>query len=276
MYEKYVFTNLEFEVDSGAGSAVNGNYIIAYDKDPSDPTPVGTDEAIREYSAWEGTQMFQLGVSGRVSFPLTDPQDFYYSSPAAAGISDERLVAQGQIYIAIGTQVPSVNIGAGLYCRYTIHLFDPELMALTADSYMTSNGYQPSNSNGQAWPVAAFPIGNIQQVGEKIQKILDSSGQYRGFFLNPGKYILEQTFGNNTAAQTIAACLLTAADPSKQAECVVRNIQNIVSVAGGTAFRFDELTIPFGGANCFGTVSVNTTTTGASVRIIDPNLAQIL
>lgn len=273
LYEKYVFTNIVFEVDTGAGSSVNGNYMIAYDKDPSDPTPQNGDGGIREYSAWEGTQMFPAGVNGRIAFPLSDPQDFYYTNPGDAASSDERLYAQGQVYIVYGTQVWSTNISLGLYMEYEILLFDPEFGSLTSDGYMTTNSYTPSTTNGQAWPVAAIPDANVNTVGEGIRRWLDNTGTYRGFQLDQGQYFLEQIFGNNTGVQTILNCLLTANDPTKQALCVIQNLQQIPSVAGGTAARTDRITVPVGGAILQGTVNVATATTGAGIRVLNPALS---
>jgi len=276
LYEKFVFTNVTFEVDTGAGSGVNGNYLIAYDKDPSDLTPNAGDGGIREYSAWEGTQMFPAGVNGSINFPLSDPQDFYYTNPGSAGVTDERLYCQGQVYVAYGTQIWSSAINLALYIEYEIMLFDPELGSLTSDAYMSTTGYTPSSSPGQAWPVAAIASALVNTVGEAIRPILDDSQLYRGFFLEAGQYFFEQSFGNNSAIQSLVAPLIIALDPTKQAQAGAAVLQNIVSVVGGTAFRTDRLTIPPGGANIFGSVTANTPTTGAGIRIIQPALNGVI
>jgi len=259
MFEKYLFTNLRVCVDSGAGSSVNGEYLIAYDKDPSDPTPPTGDAGLREFFGMEGTQPFQAGVSGEVSFPLSDPQDFYYTDPGYYGISDERLYTQGQIYIAVGSQAWSSTVNVTLYLEYEILFFDPQLGALTNEAKFASNSYSPSNTPGQAWPVVSIPDAARATVGEGVQHILDSTSTYRGFRLDPGTYFVEQLIKNVANAQTINSPFLTALDPSRQGTLIDSVIDNIpATVAGSHVIRTSKLTVPIGGATLFGSVLNNT------------------
>jgi hypothetical protein len=272
MYEKYLFTNLVVAVDSGAGSSVNGSYLIAYDRDPSDDTPVTGDQGLREFFAMDGTQPFQAGVSGSVSFPLSDTQDFYYTNPGDSGVSDERLYSQGQFYIAIGPQVFSANISCGIYLDWEILLFDPELGSLVSEGKQNISAYTPSNTPAQAWPAAS---NLFSQIGEGIAQINDVTNTYKGWRLDPGTYLLEQMFANNTAIQTLLQPVMTALDPSKQSLLTSNVLDNVASIAGGTAYRSERLNVPVGGANIFGSVTASTANTGALVRIINAAINNI-
>lgn len=126
LYEKYIFTKLDFIFQPCKGSAQDGTVGIAYDRDIDDPTPAPTVQGLRQYHAWYGTEAGRVWDKVQLSAKLIAPETGFYCDTNG---EEDRTAYQGQTYVfcevptglAAGTQI------GDLYFEYDIDLFIPAL-----------------------------------------------------------------------------------------------------------------------------------------------------
>ena len=123
LYEKFLFKDLKFHYDPACPTSTSGGLVLAYDRDPSDPTPAASDHGLHQYYAMMGTRSGPVWDNISIDCPLSDTQNFYYGNGRGG---DERLFAQGQIYVSASSLLPTGPLGL-LWVEYDILLFDPQL-----------------------------------------------------------------------------------------------------------------------------------------------------
>jgi hypothetical protein len=123
LYDKFLFLNLRFHYEPVCPTSTVGGIVLAYDRDPSDATPPASDHGLHSYYAMMGARSGPVWSSISIDCPLSDTQDFYYGNQVGG---DERLYAQGQVYIAATSTLPAGDIGS-LWVEYECMLFDPQL-----------------------------------------------------------------------------------------------------------------------------------------------------
>jgi hypothetical protein len=136
LYEKYIFTNVRFIFQPCKGSSQDGTIGIAYDRDIDDPTPPPTTQGLRQFRAWQGTEVGRVWDPIVVEAKLLAPETGFYCDTHG---SEDRTAFQGQVYVFC--EVPTglaVNTQIGdLYMEYDLDLFIP---ALDDDLPTTSYG----------------------------------------------------------------------------------------------------------------------------------------
>jgi len=128
LYERYLFKSLALHWSPTVATTLPIGIVLAYDRDPSDPTPPATIQGLQSLIGHDGT------VTGPIWSPMTlrakldaPSQAFYTNSYYEA---DERLAYQGQLYVAASNAATSLGAGATLgllWIEYEIEFFQPQL-----------------------------------------------------------------------------------------------------------------------------------------------------
>lgn len=189
LYEKFCFSQLNFHYQPACSTTTAGSVILAYDRDVGDDTPPANDDGIRQYFSMAGARSANIWEPVTISCPLTDPQDFYYTS-YVAGKGDLRLSHQGQFYLATMTPA-SVQCNGNLWISYEVHLFDPQLESTSSMVYADGGSTQiPQDTGslvGQAWNNL-----NLATLGNELT-IKGASGNIGKSIVAPtGQWLLEQ------------------------------------------------------------------------------------
>lgn len=234
LYEKFLFKRLRFHWKPACSAETDGQIMIAYDRDPSDATPVASFHGLQQYAAMEGSASTAPWTALSVDCPLSDSQDFYYTNEAITGVNDERLFAQGQIYVVASTDFGAgvVNKALGtLWCDWECVLFDPQLEDLDTEIVHTrvvpGDTAVPTTQNA-AWN--AILSGTTQKVGNGASWGNGFDGVNAGLLLPRGTWDITwvmPTTATNTFADMTANVLYSY--DAKTKENLVSSLASYVS-----------------------------------------------
>lgn len=242
LYDKYIFHRLKFYVQSSASTNHSGSYLLTYDRDASDPTPAANTDALRSYFGHAGSRSGAAWNSIAIDCPLTDTQDFFYTSPE--GSSDERLVYQGQIYVVCNTPYGQTT-NYSLWVEYDCEFMDPQLQLSLVEAKQAGFSGPTSSAPRAAWN----QLTTGQSVTNAVPFIQDVNGN-RGFVLSPGTWYLEQTLqqssaGGNVIAASYAIDAVTGLDISSTVVTALDTAFSVLpAVAAGIAMRTEKFTVP--------------------------------
>jgi len=200
LYDKYLFRNLKFYCQSSSPTSNAGSYLLAYDRDVSDPTPPSNQDAIRSYFGHAGTRTASVWDSLCIECPLSDKQEFYYTSPNSA---DERTSYQGQLYLAVVSPC-TASATMSLWVEYDIELFDPQLELQLVEAKQQGTSGTTSSASGAGWNTAITATAANLIVPSIINPVTGN----RGFYLNPGTWMIETYLQQSSAAGNVIAATM--------------------------------------------------------------------
>lgn len=153
LYEKYIFRKLRFHYTASQPTTVNGQVLLAYDRDVNDPTPQANLDGVKQYLAMEGSKVTPVYCSETVECPLLCPTEPLFCNVVdSQSAADDRLTYQGQFYVACA--MPFVGVANGSYLgmiwiEYECDLFIPQLEPLTPVTQFTAGSFtaSPINTN---------------------------------------------------------------------------------------------------------------------------------
>jgi hypothetical protein len=201
---------------------------------------------------------------------LSDTQKFYYTNEAITTINDERLFAQGQIYVAGGTSIASLFLGT-IWMEWVVDLFDPQNEDDRSESFydfLTINLAIPDDS---ATPNAAWT--NVLDPNRTSPKIV--WGTYlgtRGFKVPPGTWCVDQFIYAASAATSTSAAAISVADiRTGFLNSTIDSNINANAIILGNAINSSFFTAPAGGSYVWGNVSsaAGITATNFVVRVYE-------
>jgi hypothetical protein len=269
LYEKFCFQMLRFIYIPSVPTSTSGQIMLSYDTDPSDPTPpVGT-HGVQQYAGMMGSKSSSVWQENHIDCPLSDTQKFYYTNEAIATVNDERLFAQGQVYVSAVTALSSANTSIGsLWCEWVVDLFDPQLEDDDIESlrsFAAPGAAIPDDSAGTAagWTNV---LGAISGSTAAKWQVFNGTN---GILLPAGDWIIEQVINAASAAATIST--LTAIDvKTNLTNLTVTAIQGYAAIILGNAFNQQYLRAPTGGTHVWGNVAsaAGITATQYTVRVI--------
>jgi len=266
LYEKYCFKKLVFHYSPGKSSATDGSLIMAYDKDPTDPTPPANVQGVQNYLGYEGAQTFPIWEPASIVATLTDTQDFYYTNQRIG--DDERLSFQGQIYLAALNNVPTATQIGDLWVEYELELYDPQLQVIQGELATQHNGAgTTSTTSRQGWndmiPIKIDKNDPIFTTGQ------DASGNW---FVNVpgGTFVVNEWISTPSAAVGINVPSVIANYANEQILTGTTSLFTVnaaAALASGAAIAMTALTIPKGGAKVYGNLSAAVNYANHAMRI---------
>jgi hypothetical protein len=194
LYEKFLFKDLRFHYEPVCPTTTAGGLIVAYDRDPSDATPAASDHGLHQYYAMMGARSGPVWDNITINCPLSDTQEFYYGN-ARGG--DERLFAQGQIYVSATSALPTAPLGM-LWLEYDVILFDPQLEE--KDTALEANLADTNQSNTTKTGFNGLTA-DADSIGTAASLKVDSSGNTFFHFPTEGVYQI-LTEWTNTGTST--------------------------------------------------------------------------
>lgn len=198
LYEKFLFKNLRFHYEPVCPTTTSGGVILAYDRDPSDPTPPASDHGLHQYYAMMGTRSGPSWESIVLDCPLSDTQDFYYGNGRGG---DERLFCQGQIYVAASTIMPASTALAMLWLEYDVLLFDPQLEEIDVSNRASVDDV---NETGVVKQGFNFLVPTGVQIGDKAVSLqTDGDGNNYFNFAREGVYEVITNWANTGNATSV-------------------------------------------------------------------------
>lgn len=251
LYEKFLFRKLTFKIVSGSASTVAGSYLMAYDRDASDPTPPNSITGLKALASYENAKEFKIWEDGQIVCPLIQPDDGYYTNSG----TDERLFTQGQFYLMTVFGASLSNQNFALWVEYQLDLFVPQL-----EQEFIAN---LANANTAATPNAVTDwfatLGLTRNAGSSNVNLGYAPNGLRGILLNAGEYaasyILNSASTSNVSGITaglgtlvpILQAVVNGETPQLQTATSVSSAINNGSTGTVVASRTFSINSPPGG-----------------------------
>lgn len=230
LYEKYVYRRMKFHIQTGTPTQTQGSYVLAFDRDISDPIPPSTEAGVRLVLANQFARTAAVWEDCSIDVPLVDTQDFYYTNYTG---SDARLAYQGRVISVVQTPLAG-NTSLSMWCEYEIEFMDPALETSDVQSALSYNN-STGSTLGQG-PNNLIPIlnnngsgikGDVLNLAINGAGLLSGSnvtGGNQGFVIPSGTYEAELAVGiknPSSSAATFSAYLpisTNVANPSGTAQ----------------------------------------------------------
>lgn len=272
LFDKYRFNRFVVRCVPCNGANVGGSYGMAYDRDPTDATPVSGDEGLRQFMAMPGTAIATQWLPLDLNCPILDPETSFFTNTVTG--ADERLVDQGQIYWFTVSQNVSSALNFFIEIEYDISMWIPEI----SPTLMTGNAALQANPNELiSVPNTANSLLNILETGAvvgwnpgvflgalrsglqvgAVPAGLFGNGANWGVRLPPGIWtVAQQLFGTGATilgwgtSAGFAQPVVQAIDTREQEDITVINTNNFPTpstqaVTGTTMIsRTDEIYVP--------------------------------
>nr|QDH89194.1 MAG: hypothetical protein H4Bulk4677_000001 [Picornavirales sp.] len=288
LYEKYKFNKFSIVATPSTGSSTGGAYGMAYDRDPSDPTPSANLQGIRQYMAMPGAIECAHWMPAKLDCPLMEPVTDFFTN-AIAG-SDERLVDQGQFYLfELTPHTLSAALVMNLLIEYDLLLyvpcFDQEevgvLIGKNVSGTTPTNMSSPSVAAKGGWnnmPLDNPVSVNVSGDQAMFARVTDGLGNL-GVKVPAGLWELFQVFRQYGPVVTTGgvgqwtAPTFEATIPSEQSYFQVATVDLDITpmpVAVGL-FKYPvsstlNILVPPGGGTLFGNYATSTVTSGSSTQ----------
>lgn len=262
MYEKFLFRKLRFHVVPSVPTTNSGSYIVAYDRDPTDPTPPSDLGGSRALMSYENSCEFPIWVPGAITCPLIQPDEGYYTGSG----TDERLFTQGQLYIWQLDAASVANLSFTVYVEYECDFFVPQLEQINGLTFGSNSGSATPSNYIAASTSAPYTLFNILPL--LGQSIIGSAGTLgigpenaSALLLQAGDYYIRTALGNSapnnySGGGTLSNILykLIAVNPREQQLCqqTLEHASASSTPLAGLAYLESEnsswITVPPGGA----------------------------
>lgn len=246
LFEKYLIHNMVFHYQPAVATSVNGQIVLAYDRDPSDDVPPANIAGIHQYLAMMGAKTTQLWTPSSVSCPLSDLQDFYYCN---SNDNEPRLTHQGQFFVANVTGCPVDTDIGNIWIEYDITFFDPQLEPSIAECLVGGVDAEvvTPDEGTIAWQAIVPSDANPRHSPIKFHYQGEDVAISPGHFEVPGgTYALLEYYRDCTASFNLLALQWFPNIPNSTLTEVVM-ITEDCDVAGDSAFRLCRLDVPRGG-----------------------------
>lgn len=210
MYEKFLFRNLRFHVVSAAPATASGSYILAYDRDVSDPTPPATIAGSKQLLSYEGSCEANIWEPLTINCPLDNPDAGYYTNSSNG---DERLFSQGQLYLWQLVGASAANLSFTIWVEYDCEFFVPQLETPIESKNSTSNISLTPTDYGPSGPQVDNLLSLLNNANWTSNAITTTNGPLAGktaIKLAAGVYRLSQVFGNTVGTAYGAAANIGA------------------------------------------------------------------
>lgn len=260
MYEKFLFKKLAFHVTPSAPTTSSGSYVLAYDRDPTDPTPSASLAGSKALMSYEGSCDFPIWTPGSIYCPLIQPTEGFYTGSG----SDERLFTQGQLYIW-QLDPASSALPFTVWVEYECEFYVPQLdqpglyQALQPGGSFTPSTYIATS------PTAPYTLYDVMNaagttLNGSIARFGQSPSGDPGFLMNSGDWAIKTLLGNDTpvtigSAGTLSNILhrLVAVNQKEQALATITTdtVKASSSAAGSCSLQSESsawISVPPGGA----------------------------
>lgn len=239
LYDKFLFKNIRFHYEPACPTTTAGGIIVAYDRDPSDTTPSADVHGLQSYFGMQGARTGPPWAPITVECPLTDLQHFYYGNVKGG---DERLYAQGQIYVAATTTVPNADLGV-LWIEYDVIFFDPQL-----EDPDTAIRAEVQNVNQTLTAKQAFNgVVAVESIGSAFSVKTDVDGNSYWDFPNQGVYELISQWASTGTSTSLSIA------PYVNGVLTTAIASSIINGSGTSGSKVTYLDVPRLGAQIYGT-----------------------
>lgn len=250
LYEKFRFTELEFEYVPAVPTTTPGSMIVAYDRDIEDLTPPPTTDGIRMFCSFEGAQFGPVWKPFVSKCRLQAPDTGYYTSPG----TDDRLCYQGQVYVAQMEPTglaPSAAIG-DLLVKYVLELFVPQLDPVAGSATVSGSASVAPLATDvlRQYLASNGGVANTNAENSFLPQLVNGLA---GIKVNEGVYQLVNNLVNTVAATTALGAPvinMNTPPPASAPQPLVTNVTNVSAPAavGAVAASIYQLAVPRGGA----------------------------
>lgn len=261
LYEKFLFRKFNVHFAPTVGTSTSGSIILAYDRDINDPTPSSNEQGVRSFLAFEDSISGNVWSPKTMACKLESPETGFYTNTSNS--QDDRLVYQGQIYVAVMEPPPDNTVLGDLIFEYDCELFVPQLENSPVGVYLstvTGGSLGPTQSptdylynlqNNFAGSLNAVNAGNLKPK-------VDGDGQYYIDLAEGLWRIVSRMNGTSASPKTVAAPLPTVVlnqpqqAPAPQVITSTYLADNYNSSSANNKWTSDvDLAIPRGGGKVY-------------------------